>query len=195
MSVDKKDIVLIKGAHGLSKLADFLDHYEEHPLQEGSPMESMFLTCGRPVYAVEDIHLSYEDALKLLNRRFFCAQEQHVISYEMLPVCKADSPASQTDGQSSPNPGSFRSVQASGSAISLSEDSLADFSGRFVGYIQSYNRRMTVETLSELENRLTHVSGEIAEIKLFLTDLYLQIKETMTAITPPPGSLLWRMPR
>lgn len=179
LSVDNKDIVLLKGAHGLSKLADFLDHYEEHPLQEGSPMESMFLTCGRPVYAVEDIHLSYEDALKLLNRRFFCAQEQHAIGYEMLPVSSANSPAPQTDGQSSSNPGSARSVQASESAMSLSDDSLADFAGRFVGYIQSYNRRMTVETLSELENRLTYVSGEIAEIKLFLTDLYLRIKETM----------------
>ena len=128
---------------------------------------------------MEDIHLSYEDALKLLNRRFFCAQEQHAIGYEMLPVSSADSPAPQTDGQSSSNPGSARSVQASESAMSLLEDSLADFAGRFVGYIQSYNRRMTVETLSELENRLTYVSGEIAEIKLFLTDLYLRIKETM----------------
>lgn len=179
LSVENKDIVLLKGAHGLSKLADFLDHYEEHPLQEGSPMESMFLTCGRPVYALKDIHLSYEDALKLLDRRFFCAQEQHAIGYEMLPVSSADLRIAQTDGQDSPDPGSIRSAQTDESGMSLSEDSLADFAGRFVGYIQSYNRRMTVETLSELESGLSHVSGEIAEIKLFLTDLYLRIKETM----------------
>ena len=38
---------------------------------------------------------------------------------------------------------------------------------------------MTVETLSELEYGLSHICGEIAEIKLFLTDLYLRIKESM----------------
>lgn len=164
LSIDNRDIVLLKGAHGLSKFADFLEHYDEHPLQEGSPMESMFLTCGRPVYALPDVHLSYEDAAELLNRRFFCAREQHAIGYEMLPA--------QATG---PVP----AAQAAESGMALSEDSLNDFAGRFVGYIQSYNRRMTVETLSELEHKLTHVSGEIAGIKLFLTDLYLRIKETM----------------
>ena len=63
--------------------------------------------------------------------------------------------------------------------MALTQTALTDYTGRFVGYIQTCNRRMTVETLSELEHGLSHVSGEIAEIKLFLTDLYLQIRETM----------------
>lgn len=156
LSIDGRDIVLLKGSHGLSKLSDFLEHYEDHPPQEGSPMESMFLTYGRPVYTLDEVHLSYEDAAGLLSRRFFCAQEQHAIGYEML---WHSSPAE--------------------SQMSLSEDTLTDFAERFVGYIQAYNRRMTVETLSELEYGLSHISDEIAEIKLFLTDLYLRIKESM----------------
>lgn len=156
LSIDGRDIVLLKGSHGLSKLSDFLEHYEDHPPQEGSPMESMFLTYGRPVYTLDEVHLSYEDAARLLSRRFFCAQEQHAIGYEML---WHSSPAE--------------------SQMSLSEDTLTDFAERFVGYIQAYNRRMTVETLSELEYGLSHISDEIAEIKLFLTDLYLRIKESM----------------
>ena len=156
LSIDGRDIVLLKGSHGLSKLSDFLEHYEDHPPQEGSPMESMFLTYGRPVYTLDEVHLSYEDAARLLSRRFFCAQEQHAIGYEML---WHSSPAE--------------------SQMSLSEGTLTDFAERFVGYIQAYNRRMTVETLSELEYGLSHISDEIAEIKLFLTDLYLRIKESM----------------
>ena len=38
LSVNHKDIILLKGSHGLSKLADFVEHYEEYPLQKGSPM-------------------------------------------------------------------------------------------------------------------------------------------------------------
>ena len=187
LSVDSRDIVLLKGAHGLSKLVDFLDHYEDQPPQEGSPMESMFLTYGRPVRSLEEVHLSYKDAASLLSRRFFCAQEQHAIGYEMLPT-RSDTvyPAAdwRNDGGEvqvpAPN-NKFTSPHdiCSKSCMSLSEDTLTDFAERFVGYIQSYNRRMTVETLSELEYGLSHICGEIAEIKLFLTDLYLRIKESM----------------
>lgn len=185
LSVDSRDIVLLKGAHGLSKLVDFLDHYEDQPPQEGSPMESMFLTYGRPVYSLEEVHLSYQDATSLLSRRFFCAQEQHAIGYEMLPArsgtvgpdagqgrCCGEIPA---PNNKSPGPHGI----CPDSYMSLSEDTLSDFAERFVGYIQSYNRRMAVETLSELEYGLSHICGEIAEIKLFLTDLYLRIKEKM----------------
>lgn len=159
LSDNGRDIVLLKGRHGLNRLSDFLEHFAKHPLQEGSPMESMFLTYGRPVYILQDVHLSYKDAIKLLDRRFFCAQDQHVLGYKMLP------PESALDNLDD-------SITSPGNALS-------DFSERFVGYIQSYNLKIMAETLSELESRLTHTSDEISDIKLFLTDLYLQIKEAI----------------
>lgn len=75
-------------------------------------------------------------------------------------------------------------VRTSGSAaahtgLELNETALSDYANRFVDYIQSYNRRMTVSTLSELEEALLYVPNDAREIKLFLTDLYLQIKEKM----------------
>ena len=163
LEINNKDIVLLKGAHGLRKLKDFLRHYEERPIQEGSPMESMFLTYGRPVTAPEDIHLSYKDADFLLNRRFFCLPGQHTLGYEMLP------PFSQNT----------QSVPPLLDFLTLSEESLSELSKRFTDYIQSYNRAMISDTLNELEVGFSHSLTEINEIKLFLTDLYLQIKENM----------------
>ena len=121
----------------------------------------MFLAYGRAVSAPEDIHLSYEDASLLLTRRFFCTQEQHAMGYELLPKL----PSGASD--------SVRSF------LELNEATLTDYTNRFVDYIQSYNRRMTVTTLSELEEALLYLPEEVHEIKLFLTDLYLQIKEKM----------------
>ena len=163
IEADNKDIVLLKGSHGLNKLAEFLEHFENQPPQEGSPMGSMFITYGRPVSSLEDIHLSYEDASTLLDRRLFCAQEQHALGYEELP--KELAKISQTLP--------YRGF------LSLDEELLADFTGRFIGYIQSYNRKMVVETLSELENTVMQVEDDINNIKLFLTDVYLQIREKM----------------
>ena len=159
LSDNSRDIVLLKGRHGLNKLSEFIEHFNSHPLQEGSPMESMFLTYGRPVYTLQNVHLSYKDAIKLLARRFFCAQEQHVLGYTMLP------------SESDPNHLDH--------SITPPENILSDFSERFIDYIQSCNRGMVIETLSELESRLACTSGEITDIKLFLTDLYFQIKEAV----------------
>lgn len=161
LEADSKDIVLLKGAHGQYRLMDFLEHLEELPLQSGSPMASMFITYGRPVSEVEDIHLSYEDALALLNRRFFCAQEQHALGYESLPGNVDKVP-------SSPPRCGF---------LALDKYLAADFVNRFVDYILSFNRKMVVAVLQELEDTCTDTTEEISAIKLFLTDIYLQIKE------------------
>lgn len=165
LEINHRDVVLLKGSHGLNRLSDFLNRFEENTAQAGSPLESMFLAYGRPVSTPADIHLSYEDAALLLTRRFFCSQEQHAMGYELLPKLPSDaSPA----------------LSASGRAVlTLNEAALNQYTDRFVNYIQSYNRRMTVATLSELEETLLYAPDEARDIKLFLTDLYLQIREKM----------------
>jgi len=163
LEIDHKDIVLLKGTHGLNRLSDFLERFEDHPPQEGSPLGSMFLAYGRPVASLDDLHLSYQDASTLLSRRFFCAPEQHSIGYDMLPGFPTLTKESSSQG-----------------GLLLDESLFLDFAGRLTGYIQSYNRKMMVETLSELENTLLQVPSRISDIKLFLTDLYLKIRENVS---------------
>lgn len=159
IEIEDRDVVLLKGSLGLNRLTDFLERFEERTFQPGSPLESMFLAYGRPVCTPEEIHLSYEDANVLLHRRFFCSQDQHAMGYDMLPDSSdADLPASRHE------------------PIPLNEDTLQNYSGQFINYIQSYNRNMIADTLSRLEEALSHSPGQVSEITLFLTDLYLQIK-------------------
>ena len=159
VEIDGRDVVLLKGSLGLNRLADFLERFEEKTFQTGSPLESMFLTYGRPVRLPEEIHLSYEDADALLHRRFFCSQDQHAMGYDMLPD------VSDTELSTSRH-----------EPMRLSEDALQNYSVQFINYIQSYNRNMIADALSKLEISLSHSPKPISEIKLFLTDLYLQIK-------------------
>lgn len=165
LEINHRDVVLLKGAHGLNRLSGFLDRFDDNAAQTGNPLESMFLAYGRPVSAPEDIHLSYEDASVLLTRRFFCKRELHAMGYELLPeLPSGSSPSLSMQERTAPE---------------LKDEVLTRYTDRFVDYIQSYNRRMTVATLSELEEMLLYVPGEARDIKLFLTDLYLQIKEKM----------------
>lgn len=161
---DGKDLVLLKGSHGLQKLAEFLDRYRQREPQEGSPLDSMFLAYGRPVFSVTDICLSYQDAVALLGRRFFCSPNQHTAGYDLLP---------SVDGTSSADASSYK-------PLTLSPETLSDFTTRFSDYISTYNHDMIASAMEELHAGFLQLPDEIGEIKLFLTDLYLQIKETLS---------------
>ena len=111
---------------------------------------------GRVVNSLEDIHISYQEALKLLQRRFFCEDKQHTIGFEQLPK-----PSSQ-------------------SCYCLSPEVLNKYCECLSGYIQASKRNQVAETLHELEHNLYNSDSGIPRIKLFLTDLYLSIKEKIS---------------
>lgn len=155
---DGKHIILLKGTYALNRFNDFLDHYHgATPPQAGSPMDTFFLAYGRPVQAPYDIPLSYEDARRLIIRRFFCEQGQHTLGYEELSAL----------GQ-----GMQR----------LTPEVLSEYTDHLVGYLQTFNRKNVTETLRRLEHYLYHVENGIVEVKLFLTDLYLRIKEKINLV-------------
>lgn len=155
---NQKDVILLKGSYALKRFQDFLSHYNtDTPPQKDSPLDSLFLAYGRPVHTLSEVHLSYEDANALIGRRFFCIQGQHTLSYEELPDIHAGT-------------------------YDLQKEKLQEYTEFLVGYLQTFNRKKVAETLSNLEDYLYNVDVSISEVKLFLTDLYLRIKEKINLI-------------
>jgi len=155
IKIGQNDIILLKGNVALKQFNDFLDHYDSTPPQAGSPMDTIFICYGAPVNSVSDINSSYKQALALINRRFFCAQGQHTLSYYELP--KADAADNK-----------------------LSNKLMTRYAGLLTDHLQTYNRKRVAETLYALEEYLYSVNDTIDSVKLFMTDLYLQIKETIS---------------
>ena len=167
INIEHNHVILLKGSYALKRFLDFLAHYERIP-QKGSPLDTLFLAFGRPVEQLQDISISYQEALTLVRRRFFCTQFQHTLGYEELPDVTAKEQI-------------------------LNQEKLNTFCKSFVSCLQTFNRKKVAETLYTLENYLYNVKNEITETKLFLTDLYLQIKEQMNHIystmnIPFPGN-------
>lgn len=154
---DRKDVILLKGTPALERFQNFVDHYESTPPQKGSPLDSLFIAYGRPVADIMNINESYLDAATLLSRRFFCMQGQHTLGYEELPNVEAIH-------------------------MELSDEKMAEFCTLLTDFLQTYNRKKVAETLLSLEEYLYQVRDDIADVKLFLSDLYLQIKEKMNHI-------------
>lgn len=157
IKINGNEVLLLKGTFILKKFQDFLERYErEQKPQTNSPLDSLFITYGRIVTAVEDIHISYEEALRLLQRRFFCEHNQHTIGYEQLPKTKTKEP------------------------FVIDQNVLQEYCQNLMGYIQAAKRNQVAETLRNLEEGLYNSTEEIPKIKLFLTDLYLTIKEKIS---------------
>ncbi|MBE5940089.1 MAG: response regulator transcription factor [Lachnospiraceae bacterium] len=160
ITIDNCEVLLLKGQFAIGKFNDFLERYtrEKRP-QKNSPLDSLFITYGSCVSTLEQIPTSFKEAESLLRRRFFCDQEQHTIGYDSLP--------------------SF-----AGNTSIINENLLNEYTTLLLNYIQTFNRNMVAETLDSLQTKLYNASDSLESIKLFLTDLYLQIKEQIKHLYP-----------
>lgn len=151
--IDNHDVILLKGNFALERFNACLHHYEEGT-QKGSPLDTIFLTYGPTVSSLSNIHLSYDACCQLMSRRFFCEENQHVLSYEELPKLS-----------------SYHSV--------LSADMTQSYSNLLVNSITTCNHRRISEILTNLRNDLYTSGDEISNIKYFLADIFLQIKQSI----------------
>lgn len=146
------EVILLKGSFALLKFQEFLEHYEKNLPQKGSPLDSLFLAYGRPVSNLDEIYLSYEEASTLCKRRFFCMQGQHTLGYEELPDVRSR-------------------------ILEISDDKMEEYCNLLTDYLLTFNRKKVAEVLFNLEEYLYNVKNDISSVKLFLTDLYLRIRE------------------
>ena len=154
---DNKNIILLKGAFALRRFEDFLSHYEKLELQEGSPMDSLFLAYGHPVQNLDEIYLSYKEASALIKRRFFCIQGQHTLGYNELPAMSSHS-------------------------LLIGDDKLNEYCNALTNYLQVNSRKQVAAILFSMEEYLYNVDSTIESVRLFLTDLFLQLKENISKL-------------
>lgn len=154
-TVGSNEILLLKGSFAIGKFNEFLNRYEgDSRPQKDSPLDSLFLTYGKCVSSLREVPASCQEAVCLMNRRFFCEQEQHTIGYMDLPLLEQNT-------------------------LILSNALLDKYASRLLNYLQAFNRNMVAQTLAELKTELYNAADSIDAIRLFLADLFLQIKENI----------------
>ena len=144
-----QNIILLKGNFALDRFRELLSKHI-YNLQEGSPLDSLFFTYGRPVYRIEDIHLSFEDADRLMKRRFFCKHKQHTLGYDDLL---------DTFSESDPD--------------KIPQDIYAE---PIANYIQSGNKHMLHEILENIQSDLCKNNFTPATIRHFIADVLIHVK-------------------
>ena len=153
INLAEQNVVILKDTFALDRFQELLVHYINKP-QKGSPLDSLFLTYGRPVYSVQDIHTSFEDAKLLMNRRFFCSHNQHVLNYKNIP----DKLPSETKEPASDN----------------------NYPQQIADYIKSNNTHMLPKIIETLHDELYNSNTDISAIKHYLADIMIQVKSILT---------------
>ena len=150
------EVIILKGDYAISKFRHFLDHYNgELKPQDGSPLDSLFLAYGDITEDFREIPKSYAQAKQLLERRFFCKKGQHTLGPDAL-------------------------VGLSPIQLDLNDDMLNRYTTQFTGFLQAGNRQGLSNVTKELTEKLYFSAAKTDTIKLFLTDLFLRIKEKLS---------------
>lgn len=155
ITMKNQNIILLKGDFALNRFRELLSKHI-YNLQEGSPLASLFFTYGRPVYRMDDIHLSFEDADHLMKRRFFCKHKQHTLGYEEFE----DSFLKNAEPDSNEIPEDIYAVP-------------------IANYIQSGNKHMIQETLETLQSNLSKSNINPATIRHFVADILIHVKSIL----------------
>ena len=146
------DVVILKGNTSIERFKRFLYHYTETPPQKNSPLGTLFLAYGCKVSDLSELPESYEQARALMGRRFFCAEGQHTLGYSELPLHPTES-------------------------YELDNNNLNNYCADIEAYLSSFNRKMISHSLDEITDYLYNSNVDVPSMKLFLTDMFLQIKE------------------
>lgn len=153
--------IILKGNHIIRKFREFSDKKLQDdpniPWIQPCP-SNIFLCCGRLVESTDQLHCSYEDAHQLLTQRFLCSHDQQILFPEDL--------------------------QKIGDRSLLTNLLLESYVSRLSQYIQTFNRNYTSHALEELNQIVRQSNDTPNAIRLFFSDLYLQIKEQMRALYP-----------
>lgn len=157
----KENVILLKGDFAISQFRRLLAHYDAAP-QKGSPLDSVFLVYGQVVSRITDIPLSYNDVVKLSDRRFFCNPGQHVLGFEDPYAVNSDT-------------------------HSINSRTSQEYAAKFTALIQSHNELQMKELLSGLSDEMCSVIDSIDRIRHTLIDIYIIVKQNVISNYPDSG--------
>lgn len=154
--------LLLKGAALIHQLEALLLRNES----TGTELDGLFLACADPVETLEQVPDAFRQAQLIQERRFFCPQGAHVLRSDTLALIPEH-------------------------VLPLDAALTQRYSTRLLDCLYAFQRRALMETLQQLQARLTGSGNSAGDVKLFLTDLYLQIKERMCRNNPEHAILFY----
>lgn len=153
--IHQREVILLKNRFALERFWSWVSHYESG-YQKGSFMDSLFFVYGEAVSDIREISRSYYQCVALIKRRFFCGENQHMLSYKELPPSRGETEIDPSIGKT--------------------------YGKKFFQYIQASSRTKISNTMEELKEYLLQNDFELLGIRHFLVDIFLQVKQNTVQV-------------
>ncbi len=154
LTLEDQELLLLKGHSTLTRFQTFLSRCQGR-IQKGSPLDAVFLACGRPVHRLQDLHPSYLECRRILERRFFCQTSLHVMVPGDLPT------------------------ELSGEKFATSARA-EKYARELADSVKSANRKRAADSLRELAAQVSLCRDSVPALKHFLADILLQVRNFVT---------------
>ena len=145
--VENRDDALLCGRAALQQFDAALQAIRRQPLPPQG-WDEAFVALGRVVCSPDEVVVSYCDATKLMQRRFFCPAERHVVDEHDLPA----------------------------EGVVLPIDA-ARYSKRLTDALQANNEPLLRALLDELKADLTASDRSVSAAKLRLGEIYVTVRQ------------------
>ncbi len=145
----ERGVFLIKGSEAIKKLPTVIKDLGKYTRDEKTP--AIFMAVGRIVENPKDIPLSYEDAISIDKKRFFCEESQQYVSHEILKLAS---------GIKEPN----------------SKPDINKYADELLGYIEAANTDEIGLAMGRLYDDLRFINLSPESIRSFLSNIYIRIK-------------------
>ncbi len=148
--IDNREFYLLRGKATITRLQRWLTAQRTISTLP-SAWQTRFVCLGRVVSAPQEVVISYCDAVKLMQRRFFCAPQRHVLDAQDLPV--------------------------SDTFVPLGTEDNAEYCKRFVNCIQAKNTKQLAADFAHLRETLCQRCETPTVCKMFLTEIYVTVRQ------------------
>ena len=148
--IDNREFYLLRGKAQAQQFQHWLNSQRAI-----SPLPAVwtdyFVCIGRLVHSPQEVVVSYCDAVKLMQRRFFCPPQRHVLNVQDLPQSDAFHPLGSMEN--------------------------SEYTKLFVNCIQAGNSKQLSGTLTQLRQVLCQRCETPTACKMFLTEIYATVKQ------------------
>lgn len=151
--IQDRDVILLKNRLALERFEHWISHYERG-YQNGSFMDSVFIVYGEAVADIRKVHRSYKQCMSLIERKFFCDEQQRMLSFRDLPKNESETV--------------------------IGDEVSRIYSEKLTGYLQTHNRKKIAQTLEELRDFLMQNDFKLLSVRHLLIDIFLEVKNSIS---------------
>lgn len=154
--INDRTVILLKGSEASRQLPltvqRIMAHNKDHNIK-------LFIGVGRCVDSVSDIHLSYRDAQKIVERRFFYDENQNLVYWN------------EVDGKDI-SPDSIESLN------------INEYIEDLKNYIEIGDSDRITEVMESVRSRVRHMDVEPEKVITLLVNIYTQLKKKLQQSYP-----------